>query len=302
MVKGRYLLLLLLLPLLLWGKPVAGGEAPTVVKVGVWINAIEKVDVPSQTFTIDFYVWFKYEGEKPNIEFLRGSPTAMSLIREEENYLEYRVKGIYVSSLNFRNFPFDEHLLRVELEDKNRGVSELVFEPDEEESGLDPELTVPGWEVKDFKLYVDQHVYPDENYSRFIFGVTVYRSKTSAFFKYFFPILIITLISLLTFSISVKNFGQRVGICVTTLMSAVAYHLAALSGLPSLGYLTLFDRIMLVVYTLFLYNLVVSVQAMRLVEAGKVREAEGFETRMQNFLPFFALGLFLVYVLLLGLL
>ncbi len=71
-------------------------------------------------------------------------------------------------------------------------------------------------------------------------GVTVYRSKISAAFKNFFPILIITLISFLTFSISVKNFGQRVGICVMTLMAAVAYRLSALSGLPALGYLTLF--------------------------------------------------------------
>ena len=117
---------------------------------------------------------------------------------------------------------------------------------------MDSNLAIPGWESKGFRLYVDEHVYPDENYSKFGFGIVVYRAKISAFFKYFFPILIISLISLLTFSISVKNFGQRVGICVTTLMSAVTHHLAALSGLPSLGYLTLFDRIMLVVYTLFL--------------------------------------------------
>ena len=115
---------------------------------------------------------------------------------------------------------------------------------------MDPNLAIPGWESKGFRLYVDEHVYPDENYSKFGFGIVVYRAKISAFFKYFFPILIITLIS--SPSPFRKNFGQRVGTCVTTLMSAVAYHLAALSGLPSLGYLTLFDRIMLVVYTLFL--------------------------------------------------
>jgi hypothetical protein len=303
MIKAAFLLSLLL-PLLLFGlgSPAAAQEGPSVVKVGVWINAVEKVDVPSQTFTIDFYLWFKYRGERPDIEFLRGTPSSMVLIRQEENYLEYRIKGTYVGSLNFRGFPFDEHLLTVELEDKHRGIQELVFEPDLEESGLDPNLAIPGWEAKGFRLYVDEHVYPDENYSKFGFGIVVYRAKISAFFKYFFPILIITLISLLTFSISVKNFGQRVGICVTTLMSAVAYHLAALSGLPSLGYLTLFDRIMLVVYTLFLYNLMVSVQAMRLVEGGRVKQAEEFETRMQNLLPLVFLGLFAVYVLLLGLL
>jgi hypothetical protein len=280
-------------------------EVPSTAKVGVWINDIEKVDVPTQTFTIDFYIWFKYHEIKPDVEFLRGTPS-MNLIREEErpteNYIEYRVRGAYVESLDFRNFPLDEHLLTVELEDKEHGASELVFEPDFEESGLDPELSVAGWDVKDFRLDVKEHAYPGESYSRFVFGVTVYRSQASVVFKNFFPIIIITLISLLTFSISVKNFGQRVAICVTTLMSAVAYHIAALSGLPALGYLTLFDRIMLVVYTLFLYNLLVSVQAMRLVEAGKLRRAEKFETMMQNMIPLFVIVLFLIYVGVLGLL
>jgi len=283
----------------------AAQEAPSTVKVGVWINDIEKVDVPAQTFTIDFYIWFKYHEIKPDIEFLKGTPR-MDLIREEErpteNYLEYRVRGVYVGSLDFRNFPLDEHFLTVELEDKEHTALQLVFEPDLDESGLNPKLDVAGWDVKGFQLYEEKHAYPGENYSRFVFRVTVYRSKVSAAFKNFFPILIITLISLLTFSISVKNFGQRVGICVMTLMSAVAYHIAALSGLPALGYLTLFDRIMLVVYTLFLYNLIVSVQAMRLVEAGKLNQAEKFETRMQNLLPMFVAGLFLIYVGVLGLL
>ncbi len=284
----------------------AAQEAPSTVKVGVWVNDIEKVDVPGQAFTIDFYIWFRYHETEPNVEFLKGTTSRIDLIRREngptENYVEYRVKGTYKGSLDFRNFPLDEHFLAIELEDKTRNTSELVFEPDIEESGLDQKLDVAGWDLKDFQLYEEAHAYSDENYSRFVFGVTVYRSKISAAFKNFFPILIITLISLLTFSISVKNFGQRVGICVMTLMSAVAYHIAALSGLPALGYLTLFDRIMLVVYTLFLYNLMISVQAMRLVEAGKLKQAEKFETRMQNLLPMFVAGLFLIYVGVLGLL
>ncbi|MFN4132767.1 MAG: hypothetical protein ACK4GQ_00115 [Candidatus Hadarchaeales archaeon] len=87
-----------------------------------------------------------------------------------------------------------------------------------------------------------------------------------------------------------------------TLMSAVAYHIAALSGLPALGYLTLFDRIMLVIYALFLYNLIVSVQAMRLVEAGKLKQAKKFETRMQNMIPVVVIILFILCVVVLGLL
>ncbi|MEM2796199.1 MAG: hypothetical protein QXR15_02795, partial [Candidatus Hadarchaeales archaeon] len=69
---------------------------------------------------------------------------------------------------------------------------------------------------------------------------------------------------------------------------------------PALGYLTLFDRIMLVIYSLFLYNLLVSVQAMRLVEAGKVEDAEKFESKMQNLIPLVVICLFLLYVIGLG--
>jgi len=141
----------------------------------------------------------------------------------------------------------------------------------------------------------------DENFSKFVSGVAVYRSKVSSFFKTIFPIIIITLISLLSFSISVKNFGQRIGICVTTLMSTVGYHLAAPSGLPPLGYLMLFDRIMLVIYSLFLYNLIVSVQSMRLVEANRIEEAQKFESGIQNLLPAVTIALFIPYVLVPGL-
>lgn len=282
--------------------PLAAAETtpgPSVVKVGVWINDIEKVDTPTQTFTIDFYLWFKYTDVKPEIEFLRGTPT-MNLITQEErateNYLEYRVRGVYTEALDFRDFPLDEHFLSVALEDKNNDITRLVFEPDTEESGIDPELKIAGWDLKGFQIYESRHEYSDEGYSQLVFGLTIFRSKVSAVFKNFFPIIVITLISLLTFAISIKNFGQRVSICVTTLMSAVAYHLAALSGLPALGYLTLFDRIMLVIYTLFLYNLLVSVQGMRLVESGKVEAAERFETRMQKLLIPLTLLLSVIFI------
>jgi len=297
---GVFLLSIFFLP------PVASQtyqQEPSRVKVGVWINSIEKVDTPAQTFSVDFYMWFKYRDIKPDIEFLRGTPR-MDLVTEEErpteNYIEYRVRGAYVQPFDFRDFPLDEHFLSISLEDKNHDITELVFEPDLEESGIDPSLSVAGWDVKDFRIYVSEHAYPDETYSQLTFGLTVYRSKISAVLKNFLPIIIITLISLLTFAISIKNFGQRVGICVSTLMSAVAYHIAALSGLPALGYLTLFDRIMLVVYTVFLYNLLVSVQGMRLVEAGKVEEAEKFESRMQNLLPVLVVVLGIIYIWLFG--
>jgi len=61
---------------------------------------------------------------------------------------------------------------------------------------------------------------------------------------------------------------------VTTLLSATAFHLALLSGIPPVGYLTSADRMMLSIYTIFLYNLSASVYIMRLVDAKKTEEAK----------------------------
>lgn len=62
-------------------------------------------------------------------------------------------------------------------------------------------------------------------------------------------------------------------------MIAVAHHTAALGGLPALAYYPCLTG-MLVVYTVSLYKLLVSVQGMGLVGAGKVEQVEKFEARM----------------------
>ena len=82
------------------------------------------------------------------------------------------------------------------------------------------------------------------------------------------------MISLLTFFIHPKNFGQRIGLAVSTLMAASAIHLSLLSALPPTGYLTLADRMMLIVYIIFLFNLAVSVYIMRLVDKNRIEEAD----------------------------
>ncbi|KPV63695.1 MAG: hypothetical protein AOA66_0650 [Candidatus Bathyarchaeota archaeon BA2] len=72
---------------------------------------------------------------------------------------------------------------------------------------------------------------------------------------------------------------------MTTLLSATAFHLALLSGIPPVGYLTLADRMMLSIYTIFLYNLSASVYIMRLVDAKKTEEAKKFNKKALKILP-----------------
>jgi len=58
-----------------------------------------------------------------------------------------------------------------------------------------------------------------------------------------------------------------------------------LSGIPTTGYLTLADKIMIGVYSLFLYNLVSSVFIMRLVDAKKPEDGMKIKGNAIKFLP-----------------
>lgn len=271
------------------------------VRVGVWLVNIEKVDLSANSYKLDFYLWFKSSDlgldEIGEFEFVNGFPTKYTITADEEQgYLEYRVRGDFIRTFDFTRYPFETHRLTVELEHKSLNASYLVFEVDPN-SNIDEAINVAGWNVGNFEISVTEHSYGEETYSRFVFSVTLSRPSLSSFIKSVLPISVITTISLLSFFISPQNFAQRIGLGVTTLLSATAFHLSLISGIPPTGYLTLADRIMLSIYCIFLYNLSASVYIMKLVDAKKTEEAQKFNGKALKILPILIIALILAQLI-----
>lgn len=265
-------------------------EGPAHVKVGVWLVNVEKVDLPANTYRLDFYLWFKFNpaeislNEVKNFEFVNGQPTKYEVdANEEQGYIEYRVKGDFIAVFDFTRYPFESHELPVVLEHKTLNISGIAFEQDHE-STIEPAANVAGWNLGGFRTEVKEHAY-DKVYSRFIFSVTLSRPVVSAFIKSVLPVSFITTISLLAFFMAPTNFSQRITLAVTTLLAATTFHLSLLNGIPPTGYLTLADRIMISVYAIFLYNIAVSVFIMRLVDSKKFEEALKIKSKAVLFLP-----------------
>jgi hypothetical protein len=305
-MKNKWLFIILLVfvftsLLVLCAKAGNSSYQSAVVKVGVWLINVEKVDLSANSYRLDFYLWFRFNSSEINaekvkeFEFINGAPTK-DKINETEGYLEYRIRGDFIKTFDFTRYPFETHELTVVLEHKNLDISQLSFE-DDPTSDIDPMVNVAGWEIGDFKTFVTEHAYGEDVYSRFVFGVTLKRHFLSALIKNVLPIMIITAISLLTFFISPQNFSQRIGLGVTTLMSATAFHLSLLSSIPPTGYLTLADRIMLCVYVIFLYNLSASVYIMRLVDAKKMEEATKFNRKALTTLPVLIVALIMIQLI-----
>jgi hypothetical protein len=264
---------------------------PVEVEVGVWLINVEKVDLSANSYRLDFYLWFYYNPSQITLdqvrdfEFVNGAPTKYEVtVDQTKGYIEYRVRGDFITNFDFSKYQFETHQLPVEIEHKSLDITELVYTSDSS-SNIDPEATVSGWTLGGFRTNTVLHSYGDETFSRFVFNADLQRPAVSSFVKTVLPVAIITTISLLAFFMMPQNFSQRITLGVTTLLSATTFHLSLINNIPPTGYLTFADKMMISVYIIFLYNLATSVYIMRLVDTKKMDQANTVNKKALRVLP-----------------
>ncbi|MDX1441894.1 MAG: hypothetical protein R3237_05495 [Nitrosopumilaceae archaeon] len=266
-------------------------------EIGVYILNVGKIDLQTGTYDLDFYLWIRSDQSNfvenpPKIEFMNGK-ASMEPISIEENYYEYRVKGNFQKNMNFKNYPFEQLQLTIEVEGL-ADINKLEFVVDEVETGIDKLVNIPGWNLKENSAFIQEHEYSDgSSFSRFVFALDIERFPLSSFLKTIFPVLIITTIAMLAFWMSPTNFTARIGLGASTLLAAVAAHLNAAGQLPPIGYLTLMDKIMIIAYSLFLNNLLSMVIQMRLIDHNKPEEAQKINSKMRKLMPIIIVIIFL---------
>lgn len=264
-------------------------DSPIHVQTGVWIIDIQKIDLEASTYRLDFYLWFSFNPQQINasevsqFEFINGEPN-IKQIDGTDAYLEYRVTGDFLKTFDFSMYPFESHQLTIEIEHTNLDNNSLVYDIDQT-SYIEPTASVAGWNLGNLQSQVLQHSYSDQTYSRPVFAVTLSRPIISGLIKSVLPIAIITAISLLAFVMSAEDYSQKMALGITTLLSATAFHLSLLSGIPPTGYLTLADRMMIAVYILFLFNIGSSVYLMKLARSNKKEQAAKYNEKAQKLLP-----------------
>ena len=76
---------------------------------GVWLVNIDKVDLSGKSYILDIYLWFSFDTSQINLddvrhfEFINGSPTKIE-IDSNSSYIEYRVKGDFITSFDFSQY------------------------------------------------------------------------------------------------------------------------------------------------------------------------------------------------------
>lgn len=250
----------------------APSPGPSQVITGIYVNDIQDIDFKTNSFSADFYIWFRWKGEELNppksMEFMnRFQPDdhlRESLLDEPKvmpdgsRYAIIRSQGRFSSKFQLEHYPFDRQELSITFEDTTNSSGSQVYSLDTPAVTLNPAITLPGFRIGEPSLTVADNLYSTnfgdisvgeaDSYSRATVHIPVTRPVGALSLKTFVPVLLIILCAGLALLIRPHYVDGRIGLAITALLTLVALQLTGGSSLPDVDYLMMLDKVYLVSY------------------------------------------------------
>jgi len=319
----RALILLVLMTLMgsLWASAQDDTPPPRTVTVGVYINDIQAIDLRTHSYSIDFYLWFRWMGDdidpSQGFELMnRFDPEAHveEMLYDEPKaqpdgslYQIVRHQGLFSSKFPVGRYPFDSQRLLISVEDVDAGAQVLQYVPDTDVLVLNPEIELPGYQIQ--PAYVEFRDKPyatafgdlaeadTSAYARAEFFVPIRRPVIAGIFKTFIPVLLIVLAAAFALLLDPTHVEARIGLAITALLTLVAMQFTMQAGLPEVAYLTLLDQVYLISYFYVLVVIGLVVRGTRVDEQGSIQGGTGSMTRLVRAGPLLAGSVTGIYVL-----
>ena len=238
-------------------------KEPIEYSVALSLVSIGEIDKRIGTYDLDF--WYSIYAENqdlllnppPEVDFVNGKDEKISSQYLASNIYEHRVRGTFINTMDFRDFPFEKIKLKVDIEPVTPWNTDRVLLQVDPASGIDSTANVPGWFVTEPNFSINTKTYgtSQEEYSRYTAEYTIERSPLGSFLKIIFPVLIVLTISFIAYLIP-ENFDVSSVFALLPLIAVVFLHINALDQLPALGYLTMYDKMMIIVYALITNNVI----------------------------------------------
>ncbi len=279
------------------GRPTGG---PRRVYVGVYAFHVPQLDLSNNAYLVDFWLWFRWHGSdidpSKSFEFMNQFE-AWDLLKQpvyvddqgnarpdplggDWFYQVFHVQARFGRPFDVRRYPFDHQQLVIALEDTDMTTRQMTYVPDPGTTAIDPSLDIPGWNLTNVTATVTEAQYQtnfgdprrpvgDDRYTRFSYTIHIARPVLGYLATTLVPITIVMLITFACFLIPSRYFEGRLGLGITSLISAVALQLTASSDLPKTGYLVLLDHVYNLSYLVIFVATLESVIAVRLADAER---------------------------------
>jgi hypothetical protein len=282
----------------------AAAEKPQEIAVGVYVLNVGKFELSTGQYTMDFYL--SLTSDRPiadnSFEFMNGRASSFELLSNEPTNKFYRIQANLYANLSVKAYPFDSHALSIQLEDKTNSIHKVRYKDDPANSGIDPEVTIVGWDLTGSGSAVAHHEYKtfNETYSKYIYAVNIQRIVLTSIMKAFLPAFFLVLVGLLALLLKPDKFAPRLGLNTSTLLGAVMFHLNVTSQIPPVGYLTFADKFMIVSYISLIACLISTIVLMRHTDKGDEASATRIYRLSLQTIPLLTLVLYAVTFLVRG--
>jgi hypothetical protein len=304
----------------------ATGQPPQTITVGLYLQNIPEIDIRSNSFTAEFYIWFRWSGDiDPTLTYqvtnavsvadmsripiytdAAGNPVP-EIMQDGQKLQSFHIYGRFGHPFPLAKYPFDNHDIVLSIEDAKHSNDRLVHQIDVKGTAIRPDLEIPGWTLSAMHTdlgatqfattFGDTRTLGDhEAYSRVDFIVHIDRPVVGIVSKTIIPIALILLITFGAFFCQPIDIDARLCLTITALISAVALQITAATELPPTGSLLLLDKIYILSYVTILAVTFCAIAANRLVHAEQVERAHRLDRWAFRFIAggYFALLIFFV--------
>lgn len=278
---------------------------PDEVLAGVYVSNIQSVSQATNSFDADFYVWLRWRN--PDLDPTAGvevmnpymasglviTPVHEEPQRQSDGSLLWlaRYQGSFNAPLSLSDYPFERQTLRIIIEDGVDTTARVVYRPDTDPIKLDPEVTLPGYNIGQPTIDFGEFTYEsafgevdstraDRTYPRITVTIPLSSPAVSGIVKTILPIGVVLIAAALALVIPVAYVDSKIGLAITALLALVAMHWGVSSGLPDAGYLVMIDVFYLLAYAAVTAILAVTVAGVWMVRSRGEQAATAMERRM----------------------
>jgi hypothetical protein len=269
-----------------------------VVTVGFYPVSVYQLDMSSNTYYVDTYVWFRWKGDIDPTETLEFTNMVEEWGKQQEPLLDepklladgsqyqiVRVEGRFVQPFSLVDFPLDRQKLSIMVEDTTNGVEVVSYQIDKKNSGIGDSLDIPGWILNGWTAKTYAHDYGSQFgeegtpavYSALAFNLEISRPISFFYWALLMPLFIVLIAALAALNIKPNELDVRTGLPAGALLTAIFLQKSYADDLPELGYLILMDQIYLVAYALIVFTLVRSIYAYKAVSHIEDENAPRFK-------------------------
>lgn len=269
---------------------------PGTCLVGLAIETIHDINLIERTFDADFWIWSVCDDDRfaplETMEFFNAESIDMSMYGVEEVYGSFwstaRITGTFRHAWDLSQFPFDEQVLQIVMEETAYISQDFLYEPDTADPIPVPEdhRTLDNWMVVETSLdasskhYVTSYGDPRDphgtsDYAQLVLSITVERTDLSGFIKLTFVVYIAFLISLLSYFLHMDRTSlllARFSVVSATVFAVALSMNRVTSELGTEDGITLVDKIHIVALIAILVDAVAAM--ITNVQMGRGRSVE----------------------------